>query len=42
MIIISTSKGDMKIELFEKEAPETVKNFLAYVNDGFYNGTIFH
>jgi hypothetical protein len=42
VILLSTSMGDMKIELFEKEAPETVKNFLAYVNDKFYDGTIFH
>ncbi len=42
VVLMSTSKGDMKIELFEKEAPETVKNFLAYVNDEFYDGTIFH
>jgi cyclophilin family peptidyl-prolyl cis-trans isomerase len=34
--------GDIKIELYEKEAPQTVSNFLAYVNDGFFNGTIFH
>jgi peptidyl-prolyl cis-trans isomerase A (cyclophilin A) len=34
--------GDIKIELYEKDAPETVKNFLAYVNDKFYDGTIFH
>jgi peptidyl-prolyl cis-trans isomerase B (cyclophilin B) len=34
--------GDIKIALYEKEAPETVKNFLAYVNDKFYDGTIFH
>ena len=31
MITIKTSKGDIKLELFEKEAPETVKNFLSYV-----------
>lgn len=42
VILMSTSMGDVKIELFEKEAPETVKNFLAYVNDKFYDGTIFH
>ncbi len=42
VILMSTSLGDVKIELFEKEAPETVKNFLAYVNDKFYDGTIFH
>jgi peptidyl-prolyl cis-trans isomerase A (cyclophilin A) len=39
---MSTSLGDIKIELYEKEAPETVKNFLAYVNDKFYDGTVFH
>jgi peptidyl-prolyl cis-trans isomerase A (cyclophilin A) len=39
---MSTSLGDIKIELYEKEAPESVKNFLAYVNDKFYDGTIFH
>jgi peptidyl-prolyl cis-trans isomerase A (cyclophilin A) len=32
----------MTILLFEREAPITVKNFLAYVDSGFYNGTIFH
>lgn len=39
---MSTSMGDIKVELYEKEAPETVKNFLSYVNDKFYDGTIFH
>lgn len=42
MVIIKTSKGDIKLELFEKEAPETVKNFLSYIKDGFYKNTIFH
>jgi peptidyl-prolyl cis-trans isomerase B (cyclophilin B) len=42
VVIISTSMGDIKVALYEKEAPETVKNFLAYVNDKFYDGTIFH
>ena len=42
VIRLSTSLGDIKIQLFQEEAPETVKNFLAYVNDGFYDGTIFH
>lgn len=42
VVLMSTSKGEVKIELFQKEAPETVTNFLAYVNDGFYDGTIFH
>lgn len=42
MVTIKTSMGDIKLELFEKEAPETVKNFLQYVKDGHYNNTIFH
>lgn len=42
VVLMSTSMGDIKIELHEKEAPETVKNFLSYVNDKFYDGTIFH
>ncbi len=42
MVVLSTSMGDVKIELYEDKAPETVKNFLGYVNDKFYDGTIFH
>lgn len=42
VVIISTSKGDIKVELFKNEAPITVENFLSYANDGFYDGTIFH
>lgn len=42
MVLISTSTGDIKLELYEKEAPITVANFLSYVSDGFYDGTIFH
>src|SRR5919108_404180 len=42
VVLMSTSMGDIKIELYDKEAPETVTNFLAYVNDKFYDGTIFH
>ncbi len=41
-VLVSTSMGDIKIELFPTDAPLTVKNFLAYVKDGFYKGTIFH
>ena len=41
-VIISTSMGDMQVELFSDKAPETVKNFLRYVDRGFFNGTIFH
>ena len=42
MVLLSTSMGDIQVELYEKEAPETVKNFLSYVTDGFFDGTIFH
>ncbi|GAB1266870.1 peptidylprolyl isomerase [Aurantivibrio infirmus] len=39
---IETSMGDIVIELYEKEAPITVENFLTYVDDDFYSGTVFH
>ncbi|MGR3174540.1 MAG: peptidylprolyl isomerase [Candidatus Scalindua sp.] len=39
---METSKGDITIELYEKEAPKTVKNFLSYVSEGFFNDLIFH
>ena len=39
---LSTTKGDIVIELNEDKAPATVENFLNYVRDGFYDGTIFH
>ncbi|WP_294482472.1 peptidylprolyl isomerase [uncultured Victivallis sp.] len=42
MITLKTSKGDIKIKLFEEEAPITTKNFLDYIDSGFYKGTIFH
>ena len=42
MVIIDTSKGRIKAELFAEKAPITVKNFLQYVDDKFYDGTIFH
>jgi len=41
-VILDTTKGQITIELYPEKAPETVKNFLAYVDAGFYNGTIFH
>lgn len=41
-VLMETSKGDITIELYEKEAPRTVKNFLSYVSEGFYNNLIFH
>ena len=42
VVVIETSMGAIKVELFEKDAPVTVKNFLGYVDDKFYDGTIFH
>jgi len=42
MVLISTSMGDIKVELDEQKAPVTVKNFLGYVNDKYYDGTVFH
>ena len=42
MVKIQTNFGDISLELFEKEAPITTKNFLDYVKAGFYKGTLFH
>jgi cyclophilin family peptidyl-prolyl cis-trans isomerase len=42
MIRFETTLGDFTVELFDKEAPETVVNFLKYVDSGFFDGTIFH
>jgi cyclophilin family peptidyl-prolyl cis-trans isomerase len=39
---LTTSKGDIVIELFEDQAPDTVGNFVSLVEKGFYNGTNFH
>lgn len=39
---LTTSEGNIIIELYPEKAPITVDNFLNYVNSGFYNGTIFH
>lgn len=41
-VIIHTSQGDIKVELYEDQAPVTVKNFLDYARRGYYDGTIFH
>jgi len=38
----STSKGDIVLELFENEAPQAVGNFVSLVEDGFYDGLVFH
>jgi peptidyl-prolyl cis-trans isomerase A (cyclophilin A) len=42
VVILSTSQGDIKVELDSEKAPITVENFLGYVDDGFFDGTIFH
>ena len=42
MPLFKTNLGSFKIELDEKNAPITTRNFLDYVNSGFFNGTIFH
>ncbi len=42
MIVIKTSKGDIKLNIDEENTPKTAANFLQYVRDGFYNDTIFH
>src|SRR5205085_10540079 len=42
VVVMETSMGTIKIELFEDQSPITVKNFLSYVDDKFYDGTIFH
>lgn len=41
-VVMKTSKGDVTIELYPDKAPITVKNFLSYVDEKFYDGTIFH
>lgn len=42
VVTMRTSKGDIRIELYPQQAPTSVENFLHYVRDGFYEGTIFH
>ena len=42
MITLTTNMGDIVIELDSEKAPKTCANFLQYVNDGFFDGTIFH
>jgi len=42
MVVIKTSEGDIKLELFDDKAPKTVENFLKYADEGFYKDTIFH
>ncbi|MDD5698298.1 MAG: peptidylprolyl isomerase [Victivallaceae bacterium] len=42
MVIIKTSRGDIKVKLFTGESPKTVANFLRYVDEQHYDNTIFH
>lgn len=41
-VLLVTNMGEIEIELYSKKAPVSVENFLAYVQSGFYNGTLFH
>lgn len=41
-VALETTKGEIVLELFPDKAPKTVENFLRYVEDDFYDGTIFH
>lgn len=42
LVVFETSAGEFRIETFPDESPVTVENFLQYVDDGFFDGTIFH
>jgi len=42
VLVLDTNLGKVKVELFQKEAPISVANFLDYAKSGFYDGTIFH
>jgi cyclophilin family peptidyl-prolyl cis-trans isomerase len=42
VVVLETSKGAIRVELFPGEAPKTVENFLHYVDAGFYADTVFH
>ena len=41
-VMLETSKGNIVLELYASTAPDTVKNFLSYVDHKFYDGTVFH
>ena len=41
-VALDTSQGSIELDLFDDQAPATVANFVQYVKDGFYDGTIFH
>ncbi len=42
MVRFETTHGDFTVELHEREAPQSVANFLRYVDEGFFDGTLFH
>ncbi len=42
VVVMTTNRGTIEIELYPDKAPATVENFLVYVDSGFYDGTIFH
>ncbi len=42
VVRLETNRGDIRVELFQDRAPETVENFLTYVENDHYDGTIFH
>jgi cyclophilin family peptidyl-prolyl cis-trans isomerase len=42
VVLLETSRGNIKLELYPDKAPVTVENFLTYVREGFYDGLIFH
>ena len=41
-VLVKTTDGDITVELFADKSPITVENFLQYVDDGYYDGTVFH
>ena len=41
-VVLETNHGNIILELYPDEAPQSVENFLAYVDEGYYGGTIFH
>jgi len=42
VVVVKTNYGTFKVELYPEKAPKTVENFLKYVDDKFYDGTVFH
>ena len=42
VVLVDTTKGEFLVELFADKAPQTVANFLSYVDEDFYVGTLFH